>query len=113
MARLYSGAWAFILTSYHEGFGLPPLESMACGTPAVVSDIPVFREVLADAALFIDPHNPEYIASTLHKLLTDKTLAEELRQRGIARSKLFSWDNAAKGILSLFNEIGSKDDNLG
>lgn len=107
LPKLYSGAEVFILPSIYEGFGLPSLESMACGTPTIVSDIPVFREILGDAALFTSPYNPEGIANGIYRVLTDKTLAEELIQKGLERVKLFSWEESAKRILELFEEMGS------
>lgn len=108
LPKLYSGAEAFVLPSIYEGFGLPPLEAMACGTPVVASDIPVFREVLGDAALLVDPHSPEEIAKGIHRVLTDKTLSKELRQRGLQRVKLYSWEKAAQETLKVFKELEYK-----
>lgn len=105
MAKLYSGAEVFILPSLYEGFGLPPLEAMASGTPVIASDIPVFREILDDAALLICPYNPEDIASGIHSVLTNKGLAEELRNKGLERVKLFSWEKTARKTLQIFEEL--------
>lgn len=105
LPKLYSGASMFILPSLYEGFGLPVLEAFACGAPVVVSDIPVFREILGEAALFVDPHSPKDIAGAMSKVLTNSTLAQGLIQKGLERVKLFSWEKAVKDIIELFNKI--------
>ncbi len=104
LPKLYSGADMFILPSLYEGFGLPALEAMAYGTPVVVSDIPVFREILGEAALFADPHSPKDIAGTMRRVLADPALAQGLRQKGLERVELFSWEKAAKELLRVFEE---------
>lgn len=103
--KIYSGAEVLVFPSFYEGFGLPPLEAMACGTPVVASDIPVFKEILNGAALLTDPHNPEEIADGIYRVLSDKTLAEELSQKGFERIKLFSWEKTAREILKVFEQL--------
>ena len=93
---LYNGADVFVFPSFYEGFGLPPLEAMSCGTPVIASDIRVLREVLGDAALLVDPYNHEEMARGIDRVLTDQVLAENLRKKGLDRVKLFSWDKTAK-----------------
>lgn len=107
----YSGAKLFIMPSLYEGFGLPPLEAMACGTPVVASDIPVFREILGDAALLVDPFAPEKIAAAIHRILTDSALAKDLTQKGIERIKLFPWETTAKETLGIFEKIIREENN--
>jgi glycosyltransferase involved in cell wall biosynthesis len=82
-------ASAFLFPSFHEGFGLPPLEAMACGAPVVCSDIPVFREVYGDAALFADPRDPASIAGEARRVLSEEGVAERLRGRGRERAARF------------------------
>ncbi len=107
----YSGAKLFIMPSFYEGFGLPPLEAMACGTPIVASDIPVFREILGDAALLVDPFAPEKIANAIYRVLTDNALAKVLTQKGIERIKQFSWETTAKETLGIFEKIIKRKNN--
>ena len=111
LIELYSGAEIFVFSSLYEGFGLPPLEAMACGTPVVASDIPVFREILGDAALLVDPFAPEKIANAIYRVLTDNALAKNLMQKGIERIKLFSWETTAKETLGIFEKIIRRKNN--
>jgi len=104
MAKLYSGAAVFVFPSLYEGFGLPSLEAMACGTGVVASDIPVFREILSDAAFFVNPNDPESISTGIYKMLTDTDLSGNLMQKGFARVKLFSWGKAAQETLRVFSK---------
>ena len=98
LARLTAGADAFCLPSFYEGFGLPALEAMACGTPAVVSDRGSLPEVVGDAAVVIEP-TAEALADALHRVLTDAGLADELRRAGPERARGFSWPRTARGWL--------------
>ncbi len=105
LVRLYAAAEAFVFPSLYEGFGLPPLEAMACGTPVVASDIPIFREILSDAALLVNPHTPESIAEGIQRILTDKALSDNLKQKGLERVKMFSWEKAARQTLDVFMQL--------
>lgn len=105
MPALYTAADLLVFPSFYEGFGVPPLEAMRCGTPAVVSDIPVLREVLGEAALFVDPWSPESIAEGMRRVLTDSSLSAALRERGFARGDLYTWDRSARGALAAYRTV--------
>jgi glycosyltransferase involved in cell wall biosynthesis len=91
--------------SLYEGFGIPPLEAMACGTPVVASNTSSIPEVVGDAALLFDPYNVEEMTEAMYRALTDKQLRNELRQKGFERIKQFSWEKAAKETLAIYNEV--------
>ena len=102
---LYRGASFLLQASLAEGFGLPVAEAMACGTPVVASDLPVFREVAGDAARFFDPRDAEAIARAMREVHADAPLRARLRARGIARARDFSWDDAAARTLAIYREV--------
>jgi glycosyltransferase involved in cell wall biosynthesis len=102
---LYCGAVAFAFPSLAEGFGLPPLEAMACGTPVVASDRTSIPEVVGDAGLLVDPRNPEALAAALDRLLVDEALRVELRVRGLARVREFTWERCALQTLDVYREL--------
>lgn len=104
LPALYSAAEAFVFPSLYEGFGLPPLEAMACGTPVVTSNVSSLPEVVGDAALLINPSNVGEIAGAIEKVLIDRELRSELTERGLARSNLFSWERTARETLSAYEE---------
>ena len=95
LAIVYRLAGVFVFPSLYEGFGLPPLEAMASGTPVVTSNVSSLPEVVGDAALLVDPTDPVAIADAMRRVLTDPTLAAELSARGLARARTFSWEQAA------------------
>jgi glycosyltransferase involved in cell wall biosynthesis len=105
LARLYNAARCLTLPSYYEGFGLPPLEAMACGTPVVVSDRSSLPEVVGDAGLLIDPDSPEDLSTALGDLLDDSALQASLSQRGLARSSEFSWAKAAHQTMAIYRNV--------
>jgi glycosyltransferase involved in cell wall biosynthesis len=102
---LYGGADAFAFPSLWEGFGLPLLEAMACGTPALTSDVSALAEIGADAALLVDPMDVAQIADGLHRLLTDATLAGRLSEAGLARARRFSWDATARQTAAFYRAV--------
>ena len=108
LPSLYSAAELFVYPSIYEGFGLHPLEAMACGTPVVASEAPPLPEVLGDAALFFPPYDEEAIASAMEKALLDEGLRRKLRERGFARSALFSWEKSAQKLLEIYHRLGKK-----
>jgi glycosyltransferase involved in cell wall biosynthesis len=103
LPALYSGATIFVYPSLYEGFGLPPAEAMACGTPVITSYGTSLSEVVGPAALLVDPENPEAIADAILRAASSESLRAELRRAGFARARRFNWDDATTqtwGILS-------------
>ena len=98
LAALYRLASVFAFPSLYEGFGLPPLEAMACGTPVVTSKLSSLPEVVGDAAVFVDPWSIEDIASGLERALDDEALRASLRAKGFERVKAFSWERSVRAI---------------
>lgn len=96
LRTLYHGAEALLFPSRYEGFGLPVLEAMACGTPVVGSNAAAIPEIAGDAALLFDPDDAEGMAEAVRRLRTDPTLREDLVARGRARAAQFSWDHCAE-----------------
>ena len=95
LAELYRGAHAFLFVSFYEGFGLPPLEAMACGTPVLTSNICSMPEVVGDAGLLVDPYDVDAIADGIRRITEGTDLRTELKQKGLARARKFSWDQTA------------------
>lgn len=100
LRALYENAMGFIYPSTYEGFGLPPLEAMACGCPVIVSDIPPLKEVCGEAALYCNPDEPADIAQKMVQLSEDTVLRNDLVSKGNERVKKYTWRNAALGFLS-------------
>jgi glycosyltransferase involved in cell wall biosynthesis len=98
LACLYRMASAFAFPSLYEGFGLPPLEAMACGAPVVTSRLSSLPEVVGDAALLVDPYSVDDIASALRRVILDDALRSELISRGRARARAFSWEQSVERI---------------
>jgi glycosyltransferase involved in cell wall biosynthesis len=105
---LYSAASVFVLPSRYEGFGLPVLEAMACGTPVVTSDRSSLPEVAGDAALLIDPERPQSIADALLRLACDPALRQELAARGLQRAAPFTWRRSAEATLAVYRSMGRR-----
>jgi glycosyltransferase involved in cell wall biosynthesis len=99
LPALYSGALAVVYPSLYEGFGLPPLEAMACGAPVVTSNTTSIPEVTGDAAVLVNPHDPEQIGAAIVRVARDSTLRAELSRRGLSRASNFSWDTSARTTL--------------
>ncbi|MBI3814825.1 MAG: glycosyltransferase family 4 protein [Nitrospinae bacterium] len=105
---LYNGANIFVYPSFYEGFGLPPLEAMACGCPVVVSNVASLPEACGDAAYYINPYNINSIAEGIYKVITDGNLKQELIQKGLKQVKMFNWDKTAKQYLSILEDVIQK-----
>lgn len=101
----YRGAAAFIFPSLLEGFGIPVLEAMSVGTPTVLSDITVFREVAADAAMFFTPDDADDLVTCIDRLLGDPPLRDRLRAAGLARAAEFSWETTAHTTADLYRQL--------
>jgi len=96
LPALYSGAMALTFPSLYEGFGLPPLEAMSCGTPVIASTSSSIPEVVGDTAIMLDPHEAGAWADMVHLLSGDKTLREALSRKGLARAAHFTWERCAR-----------------
>jgi glycosyltransferase involved in cell wall biosynthesis len=107
LAVLYRLAGVFVFPSLYEGFGLPPLEAMASGTPVVTSNLSSLPEVAGDAAVLVDPYDPRAIADGIHRVLTDEDLRRSLRQKGLARAQQFSWEKSVRRVLEIYAEAAS------
>lgn len=105
LKALYENAACFVFPSFYEGFGLPPLEAMACGCPVIVSNVASLPEVCGDAALYCDPYSPEDIADKIKMLIENPSLQEELRQKGLERAKLFTWEKCAEETMAVIEEV--------
>ena len=101
----YESAAAFVFPSRHEGFGLPPLEAMACGTPVVTSNVSSLPEVAGDAAMLVNPGNVFDIARGIREVLTDEPLRAELIRRGRAQAARFSWERSAREVLEIYQDV--------
>ena len=105
LVRLYNQADCFVFPSLYEGFGLPPLEAMACGCPVLVSDIPVEREVCGDAALYFNPLEPSEILRIITQYLNDaNVIKEKMRQKGYENIMRFSWEKSAEVLMNIVKE---------
>ena len=102
---LYNLAKVFVYPSFFEGFGLPPLEAMACGVPTIVSNKSSLPEVVKEGAIMIDPHNVDEISFAIRKILESQELKNYLTKQGLKRAKQFNWDKTAKEFLETFKEL--------
>ena len=102
---LYNGAEVFVFPSLYEGFGLPPIEAMACGTPVVTSNTTSLPEVIGEAAITVNPQNSEEMAKEMNKVLGDAQLRNVLIKKGLERAKLFSINRLAKETLKVYKEV--------
>ena len=108
LAMTYNLASAFVYPSLYEGFGLPPLEAMACGCPVIVSNVASIPEVCGDASYYVDPADVHSIAEGLHKVLADERLRRSLIEKGLNRARLFTWEKTARETLEVFNDVISE-----
>jgi glycosyltransferase involved in cell wall biosynthesis len=104
----YDAAKVFVFPSLYEGFGLPPVEAMAHGTPVVTSNTSSLPEVVGSAAVLVNPENVFEIMRALHRVLVDQALREKLKQRGYAQAQKFSWDASAEQLIAAYEEIGDR-----
>ena len=104
LPAMYSGALCFIYPSYFEGFGLPPLEAMQCGVPVIVGDRTSLPEVVGDAGILVDPFDVDALAGAIEKVISDSNLRTELGVQGLARAKLFNWQETARQTLAVYRK---------
>jgi glycosyltransferase involved in cell wall biosynthesis len=104
LAVMYRLAGVFVFPSLYEGFGLPPLEAMASGTPVVTSNVSSLPEVAGDAAILVDPYDPQAIADGIAAVLTDEATRRELRSKGLKRAREFSWEASVRRIRGIYCE---------
>ena len=102
LAALYRLASVFVFPSLYEGFGLPPLEAMASGTPVVTSNVSSLPEVVGDAAVLIDPYDADSIAEGIRRVLTDEAVAGALRHKGLLRAREYSWERSVQRVLEIY-----------
>lgn len=107
LAALYRLAEVFVFPSLYEGFGLPPLEAMASGTPVVVSNVSSLPEVVGDGGLLVNPYDPQAIADGVAKVLDDDQLRRDLTARGLVRARAFSWAESVKRIRQIYQDVAN------
>jgi alpha-1,3-rhamnosyl/mannosyltransferase len=107
LPALYSGATVFAFPSYYEGFGLPPLEAMACGAPVLCANTSSLPEVVSEAALMVDPYSVIKIAEGLVRLLEQPALRRDLRERGLRQAREFSWHRTALATLGVYESCAA------
>jgi glycosyltransferase involved in cell wall biosynthesis len=108
LAILYRLAAAFAFPSLYEGFGLPPLEAMASGTPVVTSNVSSLPEVAGDAAVLVDPYDVDSIVDGLRRVLSDPALAADLRRKGLERAREFSWERSVTKTRQVYEMVGGR-----
>lgn len=108
LPSLYGAADLFVFPSFYEGFGLPPLEAMACGTPVITSNTSSLPEVVGDAGIMVDPHDVNGLAKAMYDVLTNDQLRENLVKKGLERAKLFSWEKTARETLRVYEELSRR-----
>jgi glycosyltransferase involved in cell wall biosynthesis len=102
-----------VFPSLYEGFGLPPLEAMACGTPVVTSNVSSLPEVVGDAAVLVDPYSPQAIADGILTVLHSAHLRADMRTRGFARVKAYSWERSVARVRQVYEEVASPEGSRG
>ena len=105
LPALYSGSICFVYPSYFEGFGLPPLEAMKCGTPVIAGNRTSLPEVVGDAGILVDPFDVNAIAAAIERLVDDPDLRQQLSVKGVARSRLFDWNETARRTLNVYEQV--------
>ncbi len=108
LVYLYNAAKLFVFPSFYEGFGLPPLEAMACGTPVVCSNTSSLPEVVGDAGYLIDPNDVDELTVAMWRLLSDENLRREMRSKGLKRAQIFSWERAARETLKVYRQVSGQ-----
>lgn len=105
LPKLYNSADLFVFPSLYEGFGLPPLEAMACGTPTISSNASSLPEVVGDAGILVDSLDVNTLAEKMYEVLTNEKLRERLMKNGIVRAKMFTWEKSAEETVKVYEEV--------
>ncbi|MCQ6963212.1 glycosyltransferase family 4 protein [Methanolobus chelungpuianus] len=105
LTKYYNAADLFIFPSLYEGFGLPPLEAMACGTPVITSNTSSLPEVVDDSGIMVDPFDIDSMATQMYDILTNEALHESLVKKGLKRARMFTWKDTAKKTMEVYNEL--------
>jgi glycosyltransferase involved in cell wall biosynthesis len=105
---LYNAADLLVHPAFYEGFGLPPLEAMACGTPVVTSNVSALPEIVGDAGLLVDPNDIDGLTVAIWRALTDRELRAGMVERGLGRASKFSWQRAARETLDVYHQVGKR-----
>jgi glycosyltransferase involved in cell wall biosynthesis len=105
LPAIYSAATAFVFPSLYEGFGLPPLEAMACGTPVVCTRVSSMPEVVGDVALLVDPKEDLSMRQALRRITSEPELVTEMRTQGLLRAATFSWSRAAEATVTVYQRL--------
>jgi glycosyltransferase involved in cell wall biosynthesis len=105
LGKIYNLARLFVYPSLYEGFGLPPLEAMACGCPVIVSQAASLPEVCGDAACYVDPLETSSIREGMERVLSEESLRTALTSKGLKRAEKFSWEKCAEAHLAVFEEL--------
>jgi glycosyltransferase involved in cell wall biosynthesis len=105
---IYDRARVFLYLSLFEGFGLPPLEAMACGVPVITSNTTSLPEVVGDAGITVSPTDIDGVSAAIMRIISDPVLAAHLREAGRARAALFSWETAARETLAVYTQVRGK-----
>ncbi|MDD3245399.1 MAG: glycosyltransferase family 1 protein [Methanosarcina sp.] len=108
LPALYNAADLFVYPSLYEGFGLPPLEAMACGCPVITSSTSSLPEVVGDAGIMVDPYDIDGLADSMYKVLTNEGLSKNMSKNGLDRAKMFSWEKCAEETLKVYEEVYTK-----
>jgi glycosyltransferase involved in cell wall biosynthesis len=105
LPAVYSASSLFVYPSLYEGFGLPVLEAMACGTPVITSNVSSLPEVAGEAALLVDPRSPHELAAAMRKLLANEDVRKSFSERGLVRARSFSWSQTARKTLEVYAQL--------
>jgi len=102
---ILAGAMALLYPSIYEGFGLPPLEAMACGIPVIASNVSAIPEVVADAGILVDPYAPEQFSNAMMTIIDSPTIRSSYASKSLSRSRMFGWDKCAIETYRVYNEV--------
>jgi glycosyltransferase involved in cell wall biosynthesis len=105
LPQIYSGAAVFVYPSFYEGFGIPPLEAMACGVPVISSDNSSLPEVVGQAGIMVDANDTNRLAKVISEVLSDKKTADTMRRAGLSRAKEFSWESSAQAMIEVIESL--------